>query len=366
MPTPQFSEAEISGFVRQAIDYIHAQRDRYLPWSSPLCAEQTAVLRPFFKSRWLRSCSGFEPHERGELPRGPMLQHITNRALFHGLVHTIQGEGIGVERAIELNVRSFLKTRRQVTNPRFAHAFQLDHRFVHSPASAFSVEDGQSLVRRRPLRSLAFTCSRTACVELFLSLRVGAECIGMLTDAPPRRKNLKSFVDSDRLKTVPLPPDNRLLSIAATIQSAMTEGTVGDVRRNCDAFLAAAANFYGVPHCGIRVLAARPLRVREYSTTELFGDYHPDSLLIRVWMKTAIRKDVTSFGTFFSTLCHEFCHHLDFQRLGFRNSWHTRGFYERTAALYHHARGTPPKHLVWAPVRSHRWRIDWSRTNRHP
>jgi hypothetical protein len=25
----------------------------------------------------------------------------------------------------------------------------------------------------------------------------------------------------------------------------------------------------------------------------------------------------------------------------------TRGFYERTAALYHHARGTPPKRLCW-------------------
>jgi len=133
----------------------------------------------------------------------------------------------------------------------------------------------------------------------------------MLTDAPPRRNNLKSFTDSDRLKSVPLPSDNRLPSIAASIESAMTEGTAADVRRSCDAFLAAAADFYGVPRCSVRVLAARPLRVREYSTTELFGDYHPDSLLIRVWMRTAIRKDVTSFGTFLSTLCHEFCHHLD-------------------------------------------------------
>jgi hypothetical protein len=114
----------------------------------------------------------------------------------------------------------------------------------------------------------------------------------------------------------------------------------------------------------VRVLAARPLRVREYSTHELFGDYHPDQALIRVWMKTAVRKQVTSFGTFLSTLCHEFCHHLDVQRLGFRDSWHTRGFYERTAALYHCAKGTPPKRLAWVPVRGKRWRIDWSRMNR--
>jgi hypothetical protein len=186
----------------------------------------------------------------------------------------------------------------------------------------------------------------------------------MLTDAPPRRNHLKSFLDSDRLHAVPLPTDGRLPAIAASIESAMAAGTPHDVRRACDQFLAAASDFYRVPRCEVRVLAARPLRVREYSTTELFGDYHPDTLLIRVWMKTAIRKDITSFGTFLSTLCHEFCHHLDFQRLGFRNSWHTRGFYERTAALYHHARGTLPKRLVWAPAPRRRWRIDWPRTNK--
>ena len=105
------------------------------------------------------------------------------------------------------------------------------------------------------------------------------------------------------------------------------------------------------------MLAARPLRVRENWA-------NPETLLIRVWMRTAVRKEITSFGTFLSTLCHEFCHHLDFHRLGFDDSWHTRGFDERTAALYHHARGTPPRRLFWAAVPGGRWRIDWPRTNR--
>ena len=123
------------------------------------------------------------------------------------------------------------------------------------------------------------------------------------------------------------------------------------------------AAFYRGPPCGIRVLAARPLRVRENWTIELFGDYHPETMLIRLWMRTAVRKEVTSFGTFLNTLCHECCHHLDFHRFRFSDSWHTRGFYERTAALYH-ARGTPPKRLFWMPVTGGRWRIDWVRTNR--
>ena len=55
------------------------------------------------------------------------------------------------------------------------------------------------------------------------------------------------------------------------------------------------------------------------------------------------------------------------REIGFRVdgvTGNTRGFYERTAALYHHARGTPPKRLFWVAVPGGRWRIDWPRTNR--
>ena len=186
----------------------------------------------------------------------------------------------------------------------------------------------------------------------------------MLTDAAPRRTSRELFGNSDRMKDLTLPDDGRLQRIAASLEGAMTREAVEDVRRSCAEFLTVASDFYRVPMCSIRVLAARPLRVRERSTVELFGDYQPGSKLIRVWMKTAVRRDVTSFGTFLSTLCHEFCHHLDFERFGFRNSWHTRGFYERTATLYHHSRMTPTKRIFWVPVRGGRWRVDWPRTNR--
>jgi hypothetical protein len=186
----------------------------------------------------------------------------------------------------------------------------------------------------------------------------------MITDAPAQKANREGFLESDRIKTLDLPQDGRLLTISQSIESAMRTGTTADVRRPCAQFLDAASDFYKVPNCGIRVLAARPLRVRENWSTELFGDYTPQTMLIRVWMRTAVRKEITSFGTFLSTLCHEFCHHLDFQRFGFADSWHTRGFYERAAVLYHCARGTPPKRLFWVPVSGGRWRIDWRRTNR--
>jgi hypothetical protein len=186
----------------------------------------------------------------------------------------------------------------------------------------------------------------------------------MLTDAPPKKASRAGFLESDRMRTLDLPGSGALPDIAKRLESAMKSDTIRDVRSACTEFLVTASDFYGVPTSGVRVLAARPLRTREHGTFELFGDYTPDSMLIRVWMRTAVRKEVTSFGTFLSTLCHEFCHHLDFKKFGFVDSWHTRGFYERAAALYHHARGTAPKRLFWVPVTRGRWRIDWQRTNR--
>jgi hypothetical protein len=107
-----------------------------------------------------------------------------------------------------------------------------------------------------------------------------------------------------------VPQNGTLLETAKRLDSAMKPDTIADVRSACAEFLATASGFYRVPTCAIRVLAVRPLRVRERGTFELFGDYDPETSVIRVWMRTAVRKEVTSFGTFVSTLCHEFCHHL--------------------------------------------------------
>jgi hypothetical protein len=186
----------------------------------------------------------------------------------------------------------------------------------------------------------------------------------MFTDAPQRDRDRAHFQESDRIRTLDLPEGDFLPAAAKSIEAAMQAGKTSNVRLTCQEFLEYAENFYKVPLCGIRVLAARPLRVHEHSTIELFGDYDPQTMLIRLWMRTAVRKEVTSFGTFLSTLCHEFCHHLDIHLFRFTDSWHTRGFYERTAALYHHARGTPRKPLYWVPVAGGRWRIDWQRTRR--
>src|SRR6266566_542089 len=125
----------------------------------------------------------------------------------------------------------------------------------------------------------------------------------MLTDAPPRKANRAGFLESERKKTLDLLQDGRLLAMAQSIESAMDGVRTVDVRRACTEFLETTSQFYRVPDCDVRVLAARPLRVRESWSSELFGDYNPETMMIRVWMRTAVRKEVTSFGTFVSTLC---------------------------------------------------------------
>jgi len=186
----------------------------------------------------------------------------------------------------------------------------------------------------------------------------------MFTDTPPRKENLTRFNESNRISTLSLPPQALLLPLAQAIEAGMKSDKTSEVRIACENFLKSLSQFYKVPDCSIRVLASRPLHIRENWSSELFGDYDPSAKAIRVWMRTAVKKEVTSVGTFLSTVVHEYCHHLDFQLFHFPDSWHTCGFYERAAVLYHHSRGTPQKQLYWVPVSRGRWRIDWPRTNR--
>jgi hypothetical protein len=114
---------------------------------------------------------------------------------------------------------------------------------------------------------------------------------------------------------------------------------------------------------GSSLLAARPLRVRENWATELFGDYTPDTMFIRVWMRTAVRKEITSFGTFLSTLTHEFCHHLDFQLFHFPDSWQPAA--SRSEPLPSTTMPAElPANRFWVRMGRERWRIDWQKTAR--
>lgn len=84
----------------------------------------------------------------------------------------------------------------------------------------------------------------------------------------------------------------------------------------------------------IKVLSARPSN----NWGELHGLYEPahgrESARITVWMRTAKHKRVVAFKSFLRTIFHELCHHLDYEYLDLKDSFHTEGFFKRESSLF--------------------------------
>ena len=74
---------------------------------------------------------------------------ITNRRLFHALVHAVQFSVLNFERYTELFVRSFLRTRSHASVPLEMHAFSLESKFAENPDVPFSVEEMVRLWERQ-------------------------------------------------------------------------------------------------------------------------------------------------------------------------------------------------------------------------
>jgi hypothetical protein len=81
----------------------------------------------------------------------------------------------------------------------------------------------------------------------------------MLTDPAPHNSDLAGFRESDRMTTLDLPENDGLAAIARSIETAMKAEQTANVRRACADFVKMASQFYEVPACNVRVLAARPL-----------------------------------------------------------------------------------------------------------
>jgi hypothetical protein len=185
----------------------------------------------------------------------------------------------------------------------------------------------------------------------------------VITDPLPRAAAKRREYDrSDAIVTMPLGTDGQIPALALALAEAMKGEAPTPVQRAGTALLAALSEFYGVPVPSLRVLGVRPHRVTSgVCTYQLFGDYTPKTQRIRVWMRTAIREQVSSPKALLNTLLHEFCHHLDCTRLACPESFHTRGFYTRIDHLYHHALGTPlekRRPLRWIK-RGAVWTVDW-------
>lgn len=187
----------------------------------------------------------------------------------------------------------------------------------------------------------------------------------MHTDKIPRKNSDKAeYQRSDEMRTISLPPEEPARTQALAIKAALAEDDKKALQVACKTLLETLATAYGVAAPKVKVLASRPQKVTDNWVYETFGDYDPETTQIRLWMRTAIQKKATSYGTFLSTLVHEFCHHLDMVQLDFPETYHTRGFYERTAAIYHHIQNTPLKRIAWREQKDGTYAVDWSQMRR--
>ncbi|MGB7603817.1 MAG: hypothetical protein WBM24_26190 [Candidatus Sulfotelmatobacter sp.] len=159
--------------IREAIElvssYLRDQRESYFHSARPLSKHQKALMWPYFSAELLDQVRVVELHGQ-RVPNPPFYpeakalgfanlpevshmhsltfldvvvfnEKISERCLFHGLVHAVQFEILGLERYAELFVRSFVNTKLHFSVPLEAHAFSLESKFMSARAQRFSVEE---------------------------------------------------------------------------------------------------------------------------------------------------------------------------------------------------------------------------------
>jgi len=165
----QGTPEQIAQAVQWLSDYLRQQREEYFPQAEPLSCSQKTVLARYFRARLLEHVRIVElrgarvpvPEFLAQvralgfdnLPDVPHMESLTfidvvafnerlsERALFHALVHMVQIQVLGLERYAELWIRGFLKGRAHFTVPIEVHAFSLASKFLRPVAGTFSVED---------------------------------------------------------------------------------------------------------------------------------------------------------------------------------------------------------------------------------
>lgn len=105
------------------------------------------------------------------------------------------------------------------------------------------------------------------------------------------------------------------------------------VRESCQGMLDLLADAAGIDRPTFKLKDTAYAKFRSgRAVWKLYGTCDPDGT-ITVAYKTAVRRQVFAFKTFFDTVVHEFMHHLDARKLRLTRSFHTRGFFLRVRAL---------------------------------
>jgi hypothetical protein len=143
----------------------------------------------------------------------------------------------------------------------------------------------------------------------------------------------RTYRTSDGIESIALPPSVAPGADVAAVRAALLRDVRLDVQRGCQRIVDALTAGYRVPPVRMRVLAQRP--ADDYG--ELHGLYEPEDgetpARITAWMRTARRLQIVAFRSFLRTVCHEVCHHLDYELFALEETFHTEGFYKRESSL---------------------------------
>lgn len=163
------SEAKVLDASERVGRYIREQQAYFAPIGSPLKEDQRLAVASFFSSELLSQVRVVKV-EPQRAPDDPLLREakalgitnaaelthatsqtfydvvvfhgeLTQRSLFHALVHVVQFNVLGLEQYTDLFVRSFAQTRLTSKVPLETHAFALEAGFAEGPAKPFSVEE---------------------------------------------------------------------------------------------------------------------------------------------------------------------------------------------------------------------------------
>jgi hypothetical protein len=169
VPIPKLTDAQIAWVIQQVAAYIERQRRTYRGRAVELDRDQMSAMQRFFPTSALDSTRHVvlvgervgNPAFYGELIRmgfeadslpdfelmaaitfvDTVVSHgpLTERALFHELVHVVQYEKLGFAEFAAKYVRGFLTGGSYEAIPLEMNACGLERRFAAAPAQAFSV-----------------------------------------------------------------------------------------------------------------------------------------------------------------------------------------------------------------------------------
>ena len=141
------------------------------------------------------------------------------------------------------------------------------------------------------------------------------------------------YRESDAVASVVLPQAEALHPLVDALRDALAREDRPAVEAAAGRLALGMTRRLGVPPVVLSVLAVRP----SASWGELHGLYtrEPDRPpRIQSWMRTVRHRRVVAFRTFLRTLLHEVGHHLDYEHLRLRESFHTEGFFRRESSLF--------------------------------